>query len=120
MNSMIKENGVTFKQLEKNIYAWVCQIGRAFTKEFLERYDRILLEDRDKKKYRNKGGRQTTIKTVYGEVTYQRNVYEVTEEDGRKHFVYLLDETLDLDHVGLISTNMAELLVKGITELSYT
>ena len=119
MNSMIKENGVTFKQLEKNIYAWVCQIGREFTKEFLERYDRMLLEDRDKKKYRNKGGRQTTVKTVYGEVTYQRNVYEVTEEDGRKRFVYLLDETLDLDHVGLISTNMAELLVKGITELSY-
>ena len=56
MNSMIKENGVTFKELEKNIYAWVCQIGREFTKEFLERYDRILMEDRDKKKYRNKGG----------------------------------------------------------------
>ncbi|WP_302955776.1 hypothetical protein [[Clostridium] scindens] len=28
MNSMIKENGVTFKELEKNIFAWVCQIGR--------------------------------------------------------------------------------------------
>ena len=39
---------------------------------------------------------------------------KLTEEDGRKRFVYLLDETLDLDHVGLISTNMAELLVKGL------
>ena len=119
MSSMIKENGVTFKALEKNIYAWVCQIGRDFTKEFLERYDRMLMEGRDKKKYRNKGARQTTVKTVYGEVTYQRTVYEVTEEDGTRRFVYLLDETLELDHVGLISTNMAELLVKGITELSY-
>lgn len=119
MNLMIKENDVTFKELEKNIYAWVCQIGRKFTKEFLERYDRMLMEERDKKKYRNKGVRQTTVKTVYGEVTYQRNVYEVTEEDGTRRFVYLLDETLELNHVGLISTNMAELLVKGITELSY-
>ena len=119
MSSMIKENGVTFKALEKNIYAWVCQIGRDFTKEFLERYDRMLMEGRDKKKYRNKGARQTTVKTVDGEVSYQRTVYEVSEEDGTRHFVYLLDETLDLDHVGLISTNMAELLVKGITELSY-
>ena len=119
MNSMIKENGVTFKELEQNIYAWVCQIGREFTKEFLERYDRMLMEDRDKKKYRNKGARQTTVKTVYGEVTYQRIVYEVTGEDGTRRFVYLLDETLDLDHVGLISTNLSELLVKGITELSY-
>ncbi len=93
MNSMIKENGVIFKELEKNIYAWVCQIGREFTKEFLERYDRMLMEDRDKKKYRNKGARQTTVKTVYGEVTYQRMVYEVIEEDGTKRFVYLLDET---------------------------
>ena len=30
-------------------------------------------------------------------MTYQRNVYEVTEEDGTRRFVYLLDETLDLD-----------------------
>ena len=119
MSSMIKENGVTFKELEKNIYAWVCQIGREFTKEFLERYDRMLMEERDKKKYRNKGARKTTVKTVYGEVTYQRMVYQVLEENGTKRFVYLLDETLELDHVGLISTNMAELLVKGITELSY-
>ena len=82
MKSMIMQNGVTFKELEKNIYAWVCQIGRRFTKEFLERYDRMLMESRDKKKYRNKGMRQTTVKTVYGEVTYQRTVYEVTEGDG--------------------------------------
>ena len=119
MKSMIMQNGVTFKELEKNIYAWVCQMGRRFTKEFLERYDRMLMESRDKKKYRNKGMRQTTVKTVYGEVTYQRTVYEVIEEDGTRHFVYLLDETLELTNVGLISTNMAQLLVKGITELSY-
>ena len=40
-------------------------------------------------------------------------------EDGSKRFVYLLDEMLELDNVGLISTNMAELLVSGITEMSY-
>ena len=119
MNSMIMENGVTFKTLEKIFFLWVCEIGRQFTTEFLERYDRMLMEERDKKKYRHKGYRQTTIKTVYGEVTYRRAVCEVTQEDGSRHFVYLLDETLQLDHVGLISTNMAELLVKGVTELSY-
>ena len=43
----------------------------------------------------------------------------MTQEDGIKRYVYLLDETLQPDNVGLISTNMAELLVKGITELSY-
>ncbi len=119
MKSMIAENGVTFKELEKNIYSWVCEIGRQFTAELMERYDRMLMEERDKHQYRHKGLRQTTVKTVYGEVTYQRAVYEVLEEDGLRHYVYLLDETLQLDNIGLISTNMAELLVKGITELSY-
>ena len=84
MKSMIAENGVTFKELEKNIYSWVCEIGRQFTTEFLERYDKMLMEERDKSKYRHKGLRQTTVKTVYGEVTYQRIVYEVLEEDGLK------------------------------------
>ena len=119
MYTMIKENGITFKELEKNIFAWVCRLGREFTKEFLERYDQQLMKQRDKSYYRHKGLRQTTIKTVYGEVTYQRAVYEVFNGDGTKRFAYLLDETLALEHVGLISINMAELLVSGITEMSY-
>ena len=119
MKTMIAENGVTFKELEKNIYKWICQIGQEFTKEFLERYDQMLMKERDKSRYRHKGLRQTTVKTIYGEVTYSRAIYEVIEDDGTKHFVYLLDETLELENIGLISTNMAELLVKGITEQSY-
>lgn len=119
MNTMIKENGVTFKELEKNIFKWICQIGRDFTKEFLERYDQQLMKERDKSYYRHKGLRQTTIKTVYGEVTYQRAIYEVHNEDGGKRYIYLLDEMVELDQVGLISMNMAEMLVSGITEMSY-
>ena len=119
MKTIIAENGVTFKELEKNIYKWICQIGQEFTKEFLERYDQMLMKERDKSRYRHKGLRQTTVKTVYGEVTYSRTIYEVIEDDGTKHFVYLLDETLELENIGLISTNMAELLVKGVTEQSY-
>lgn len=44
MKSMITENGVNFKELEKNIYLWICQTGRQLTSEFLERYDRMLME----------------------------------------------------------------------------
>ena len=119
MNTILNEKGVTFKELEKNIYKKICQLGQEITKELLEQYDQQLMKERDKSKYRHKGLRQTTVKTVYGEVTYARAVYEVMEEDGMKHYVYLLDETLELENVGFISTNMAELLVKGITEQSY-
>lgn len=71
MDTMIKENGVTFKDLEKNIFRWICQIGQEFTKEFLERYDQQLMKQRDKNYYRHKGLRQTTIKTVWNSVQNQ-------------------------------------------------
>ena len=116
---MIKDNGLSFKDLEKKIYEWGCQICREFTKEFLERYDRQLMEQRDKTRYRNKGRRHTAIKTIFGEVEYRRTIYEVMDGGSEKRFVYLLDENLELDPVGLISTNMAELMLQGITELSY-
>lgn len=120
MKTMITETRVTFKELEKNIYAWVCQIGKEFTRELMERYDRMLMKHRDQKSTGIKVFvRLHTIKTIYGELTYRRAVYEVMEEDGFKQYVYLLDETLLLDNVGFISINMSELLVKGITELSY-
>lgn len=50
MESIIAENGVTFKELEKNIYSWICQIGRQFTSEFLERYDRMVYGRQGQKK----------------------------------------------------------------------
>lgn len=89
------------------------------TCEFLEKYDRYLMETRDRAAYRHKGYRQTTIKTVYGEVEYRRSVYEVKRDDGTHEYVFLLDEQLHIKGVGLISQNLAEQLVSGITEMSY-
>lgn len=119
MKSMIKEDGITFKDLEEKIFNHYCQLAREATKELLEAYDKYLMEGRDKAFYRNKGHRRTTVKTVYGEVSYKRTVYEVVGEDGIKRFVYLLDEVLELENVGLISEHLAELLVSGITTKSY-
>ena len=119
MSTIINEKGLTFKELEKNIFKDICAIGQEMTREFLEQYDRKLMKERDRSRYRHKGYRKTTIKTLYGEVEYRRGVYEVIEEDGCKRFVFLLDETLELEHVGFISTNMAELMVKSVTEMSY-
>ncbi|MCI6675551.1 MAG: hypothetical protein MSG78_01340 [Clostridiales bacterium] len=35
------------------------------------------MRERDKSKYRHKGSRQTTIKTVYGEVTHRRELKQL-------------------------------------------
>lgn len=119
MGTIIAEKGITFKEFEKKTYEEVCFLGQQRTKQFLERYDKELMMSRDRSSYRHKGYRQTTIKTIYGEVTYKRAIYEVVRENGKKEFVFLLDETLQIGSVGLISLNVAEKLVSGITELSY-
>ena len=116
---MLNENGLTFKDFEKKTFEMICKLGQEYTKDFLERYDIYLMENRDKNAYRNKGKRTTTVKTIYGEVEYERRVYEVAREDGIKEFVYLLDEQLEISGVGLISMNMAEQMVSSITEMSY-
>jgi hypothetical protein len=97
----------------------ICEMGQNFYQELLEKYDCYLRDNRDKSVYRHKGLKRTTIKTVYGEVVYSRAIYEVTDDGGTKRYVYLLDETLELENVGLISANLAEQLVSGITEMSY-
>ena len=70
MNTILAENLVSFKELEQKIFAFVCELGREITQIMLESYDKELAEGRDKKIYRDKGTRNTSIKTVYGEVSY--------------------------------------------------
>ena len=119
MKSMVNEKGITFKEIEKEIFKIVCEAGRELTREILEKYDKHLHETRNKSVYRDKGCRGTSIKTVYGEVAYERHVYQTRDEYGINHCVYLLDENLKLNSIGLISENYVELLISSITEMSY-
>ena len=119
METMIKETLVTFKQIEQEIYQKICREGQEETKSLLERYDQHLFKNRDKKKYRDKGLRSTVIKTVYGEVEYSRHVYQVTDEYGVRHCVYLLDMILQMEGVGKFSENFIDQLVNGITTQSF-
>ena len=61
----------------------------------------------------------TTIKAVYGEVSYARRVYQTNLEDGRKACVYLPDEAMHMDKIGLLSTNLAEIIAMTVTESPY-
>lgn len=119
MNTMIEENGVTFKELEQEIFRFICDIGRELTKEVLETYDKYLHDTRDKANLRDKGTRHTSIKTIYGEISYDRYVYRTRNEFGENQYVYLLDENLKMNRIGLISENCVEMIVSSITEMSY-
>lgn len=119
MSTIVKEERISFKELEKKIFAYVCELAREITVQMLESYDKELAESRDKKQYRNKGKRQTSIKTIYGEVEYSRNVYRIETEDGQTAHVFLLDQAMQMDKKGLISTNLAEKIARMVTESSY-
>lgn len=119
MSLIVEENLVSFKTLEKEIFKYVCELGCQMTKYMLESHDEELMKGRDTRKYRNKGLRQTTIKTVYGDVEYSRRIYETHNEDGNRIYVYLLDEVMQMDKIGLISTNLAEKIALTVTEVSY-
>ena len=93
----------------------MCELAREITQIILESYDNELASARDRTKYRDKGKRSTTIKTVYGEVEYQRRVYQAIHEDGRKAYVHLLDKAMQMDKIGLISTNLAEKIALTVT-----
>ena len=119
MKSIVEENLVTFKELEKKIFAYVCETAVEMTQIILEDYDKELHAERERSRYRDKGTRTTTIKTVYGDVTYERHVYQTTDEEGHKAFVYLLDEAVHMDKIGLISTNLAEKIADCVTQNPY-
>ncbi len=119
MSTIVNEKLIPFKELEQKIFSYVCELGREITQILLESYDNELMENRNKKELRSKGTRRTSIKTVYGEVEYQRNVYESKNDEGKSIWVYLLDQALDMDKIGMISTNLAEKIAASVTENPY-
>ena len=110
---IVSEEEIKFNNLEKKIFKFVCSFGCLIIKLILESYDRKIMKGRDTKKYRHKGLRKNTIKTVMGEVEYERVMYEV-EEAGIKKRVYLLDEKLHINTEGKVSENLVEKIVKTV------
>lgn len=95
------------------------EIGRESVRRFLEQYDLVLLAERDKNRYRNKGLRSTSIKTKLGVIEYQRRVYQDLDAKEGKRCVYLLDDALQRDGVGLYSRDICELAVRFACQGSY-
>lgn len=116
---ILNKDTITFKDIEQEIYAAHCQMAREDTILLLRLLDEELHESRDKSEYRDKGLRQTTIKTVYGEVEYLRHVYLRKSEEGRKTAIFLLDKALGMDTIGRISTNLAEKIAEAAADVPF-
>jgi hypothetical protein len=119
MKTILSEKGIDFNALEKEIFRIGCEYAANLMEEVLKWLDKQLAESRDKKVYRHKGSRATTLKTLMGEVAYARTVYETTLETGEKACVYLLDEVLKMATFGKVTSNLATRIAKCISVCSY-
>lgn len=115
----LSEDGLDFKTLEQKIYRIVCDVACDALKDILEVLDKMLMATRDMEAYRHKGIKKTHIHTVMGVIDYERRVYEHHNDDGKKQYVYLLDQYLNNETVGHVSTNLAEKIVERALEESY-
>ena len=112
----ITEKVLDFKTLEKIIYEIACRLAQEETKRYLEALDIELMTTRDTSSYRTVGFRTTSIKTVYGEVSYSRRYYK--NKNGK--YLFLLDEYLRVKgDYGLISENLAEQIINECSEKSF-
>jgi hypothetical protein len=115
----VQENEMEFNGIEREIFRKCCIAGCAKIKEYLERRDNWIMVTRDSKKYRNKGQRKTTIKTIMGEVEYERNLYIYTDENGAKRSVFLLDEAMGIGGAGAMSGLLCGLIVGAACNGTY-
>ena len=107
---MEKENEtIKFYELERKVYKLVCELGCEILKNILEKQDEKLMNNRDKKIYRHSGYKKDTIKTMMGEVEYSRVIYKKDKE-----YVFLLDDTLEINKIGKISYNLVERMLQTV------
>ena len=81
MDNMITVTDTYFKDLEEKCFRSACTAAQAEMTRVLEQLDRQLMENRDKTQYRHKGLRETTVKTIFGEVTFKRTLYKTKDND---------------------------------------
>ncbi|KYD14245.1 hypothetical protein B4135_2875 [Caldibacillus debilis] len=108
-------NSLSWKEIELDLFR---ALQNAFAELFtalLEDIDRQLAETRDKRRYHLKDKRRTTIQTLFGEVTFERNYYLDREQN---RYTFLLDSFLAFDGSQSISPCLEETAVGLAVECS--
>lgn len=116
---MLQEKVINCKSFEEKLYAAVCELGRELYAGALTEWDEALHKTRDRSVYRDKGTRKTVLKTMMGEVEYNRHVYSFSDENGRNGTIYLLDEAIGRGEFGFFSEALLERISSAVCELPY-
>lgn len=107
---------INFKDIEDKIFSLACEIAKSVTETILETIDTDIMKSRDKSRYRLKDTIRTSIKTMYGDVSYDRRYY-YDKEKGT--YTYLLDDEIGIKKTGLYSANMVDIILNDCMNLSY-
>ena len=75
MNTIVEKDCLTFKDIEKEIFKYVCQIAVDLTKESLAEYDKKLMQERDAAEEINRN--------TEAEITFQ-SAWNVVQKFGEK------------------------------------
>jgi hypothetical protein len=106
----ITEEHLDFKSFERKLFELMCRIACGLIQDYLAWRDLTVMALRDKSRYRLiDSSRESTIKTLFGEVSYVRRYYYDRE---LSRYVFLLDEAMGIySGFGLVSENLAEQIV---------
>ena len=114
----ITEGHPDFKSFERELFELMCRIACGLAQQYLEWRDIAVMALRDRARYRSVDkGRATTIKTLFGEVSYSRRYYYDNEAC---RYVFLLDEDMCIcNEFGLVSENLAGQIVNECADKSF-
>lgn len=100
---------VSFDGLEKEVFRFCCEMGQKIIEEILLEQDHKIMNERDRSRFRLKDTKKTTIKTILGEVTYNRRYYF---DKDKNEYCFLLDDMMNINKRGLFSETIAERIVR--------
>ncbi len=103
----------TMKELEQWMLREMQEAFASAMKTALEMLDQIILEQRDRQRFRVKAERETSVNTVFGSIRFKRRLY--MDRQTGKH-VYLLDQHLQFEGRGKVSPHLLETAIAFAAE----
>jgi hypothetical protein len=101
------------KELEQWMFRKMQEEFSSAMRRVLEMLDQIILEQRDRQRFRVKDERETSVNTVFGSIRFKRRLY--MDRQTGKH-VYLLDQHLQFEGRGKVSPHLLETAIAFAAE----
>lgn len=115
MSNSVNEKMISFKELEKKIFQYVCELGCEITRSLLESYDNDIASRRDKKKYRIRERDRHVLKRFMDQWSISAEYMERLLKVERRHmYIFWMKKCICISASGV--WNMMQLLGEKINK----